>query len=198
VTPRPLLLAAALTLAAAGRAGSCGFEDPSSVTFQRGILNMAFPKALYVTSAVWKAQQAGLIADLERSPQERGRFGYVNTNLRLQLLGSRLENAGDGLPHPSFSMLLIGPMLWSQFALHDDSVAVMSHVAGPASDDVVIITDGAVVAAMLEGGISFSQARDAGLLRLYGTPDKVTALSDWFAALDLAMKETSPQPMLAN
>ena len=56
---RPRLAIACLALAAAGAARPCGFEDPSSVAGQRGIMNLAFPKSAWVSTGVWQAQKAG-------------------------------------------------------------------------------------------------------------------------------------------
>jgi|HubBroStandDraft_6_1064221.scaffolds.fasta_scaffold1533000_1 hypothetical protein len=35
---------------------ACGFEDPESATFQRGILNVSFPKSAYVLGALTQAR----------------------------------------------------------------------------------------------------------------------------------------------
>ena len=47
-------LAASVALAPA--ALSCGYEDPSSAAVQRGVLNYAYPNALYVVGALTQAR----------------------------------------------------------------------------------------------------------------------------------------------
>ena len=55
-------LAVCATLALApGAAPACGLEDPSSIAVQRGMLQLAYPLALYVGTAVWQAQVAGAL-----------------------------------------------------------------------------------------------------------------------------------------
>ena len=67
---RRRLAVACLALTAAGTAQPCGLEDPSSVAGQRGIMNLAFPKSAWVSTAVWQAQKAG---DLPPDALDRAR-----------------------------------------------------------------------------------------------------------------------------
>ena len=69
-----VLLAAIMILALANAPSelACGYHDAGSIN--RGMLNLVYPNALYVTSAVWKAQLVGLLSRDDRPRQRHGRF----------------------------------------------------------------------------------------------------------------------------
>ena len=62
---------------------------------------------------------------------------------------------------------------------------MVPHATGPARDDVVIVTDEPVVAALAEGRITVREARAQGLVKTYGTSENVVRLS---ALLDRAFE----------
>lgn len=172
----PLLLAA--VLAGVPVAQACGYHDPSSVNL--GMLNLAYPDTLHVRTAVWMAQLDGVISRDEQpaagDPQTatiRAMFRLRETSLRLGWFRDRIGAALDGRPVPAFSIVLIGPMLWTRFEPAGDTLAMTAHAAGPGSEDVVIVTDAPVVAALLEGRLTPQQARSLGLVRFYGAPQNV-------------------------
>jgi hypothetical protein len=76
---------------------------------------------------------------------------------------------------PAIAMLLIGPMLWARFEGQEGTVSLESHATGPVGDDVVLVTDEPVVAALAEGRITAREARAQGLVKAYGTCDGGTA-----------------------
>ena len=167
-------------MAAPTTALPCGFEDPNSATAARGILNWAFPDALHVTSAVWSAQLRGIIAREEVvSAPATALLGYQKVAMRLGAFRNGLSSTLDGRGMPAFSMVLIGPMLWTRFELIGTTVNMTLHAAGPLGGDVVIVTDEPVVAAMNAGRITSQAARELGLLRLYGAPDAVQHTMSW-------------------
>jgi hypothetical protein len=162
-----------------GSASACGFEDPSSIGFQRGILNLAFPKSLHITSALWRAESAGLIPNTRNTLMERGHFGYRNAFLRLNRMGRNLTGASSETEQslPAFSVILVGSMLWTRFELVEGEMVVRPHQDGPGKGDVVIVTDSVVVGALTDGSLDFETAEAAGLLRFYGLADDIAALT---------------------
>jgi hypothetical protein len=180
--PAIRLCAAALALAVATPAPACGYHDPSSVAL--GMLNLAYPDSLHVRTAVWTAQLEGTLDRAEptivgsASPDElfRRTLRLRQTLARLDALRGQIDAALDGAPPPAFSIVLIGPMLWSRFEAQDGALKLSAHSTGPDSGDVVIVTDEPVVAALLEGRISPPEARERGLLRVYGEADNATRL----------------------
>lgn len=165
---------------------ACGYHDPSSVAL--GMLNLAYPESLHVRTAVWTAQLDGTIARSEpltvggASPDDpfRRMLRLREALSRLDVLRGMIEAAADGAPSPAFSVVLIGPLLWSRFEAQHGALALSAHTAGPASDDVVVVTDDSVVAALVEGRISPPQARRHGLVRMYGNADGVARIEALF------------------
>jgi hypothetical protein len=158
---------------------ACNFHDGASLGV--GMLNLAYPNALHVRGAVWLAQQDGTLAGPVAHPDASDRLAtwqrFRETLVSLEALRTRLSLARDNRPVPSFSVVLIGPMLWTRF---DGSVAAMTmspHVEGPGRDDVVIVTDAPVLAALAAGRLTSEAARARGLIRLYGPPGLVAGVS---------------------
>jgi hypothetical protein len=171
ITLRAVLLLTAIGVSPAAQ--TCGYHDPSSMRV--GMLNLAYPDALYVRTAVWSAQLSGAIARDEVLPETdpqtatiRAMFRLRATVVRLGELGDRMGASLDGRPVPAFSMVLIGTMLWTRFEPAGAALRTEVHTTGPAPGDVVIVTDEPVVAALLDGRISARDARELGLVRFYG------------------------------
>ena len=75
-------------------------------------------------------------------------------------------------------------MLWTRFESTGGSLAMTAHASGPGSDDVVIVTDAPVVAALLEGRLTPQEARGRGLIRFYGAQDSVAQVASLFDRLE--------------
>ncbi len=189
---RPGLPALAAVMAAVALAGSppaqaCGYHDPASASV--GMLNWAYPDALHVRTAVWMAQASGLLARREPLPEAdplsvtfrfQQSIRLRDTQARLEELRGRVHTALAGQPMPAFAMVLIGPMLWTRFESPEGTLNMVSHATGPARDDVVIVTDEAVVAALADGRITAREARAQGLVKAYGTSENVDRVSALF------------------
>ena len=166
-----LLLALAVVLPS--RAQACGYHDPSSMNL--GALNMAYPDSLHVRTAVWMAQMDGELPPREPSPEGDPQTATIRSMMRLgrtmAMLGAlrdRMTPPKGGSPAPSFSLILIGPMLWARFEPRNGEVALQPHADGPAQGDVIVVTDEPVIAALAEQRITPQSARRLGLVRLYG------------------------------
>ena len=147
-------------------ARSCGFEDGSFTAVQRGMLNWVYPRALYVRGAAGSALQAGLLQPRHFTRQS-GLFAFHRTVDNMRRLAARLGEIPD--PHiAAFSMVLLEPMLWTEFESGPDGVQIRPHASGARSGAPVVVTDVPVVAALVSGDISGDAAVRAGLLRLYG------------------------------
>ena len=77
---------------------------------------------------------------------------------------------------PNFTLVMIGPVLWTRFAAEDDAIRAIPHVKGPSTGDVVLVSDEPVVLALARGRIDGRTALDQGLIRIYGEPAKAAAL----------------------
>lgn len=153
------------------------------------MLNWAYPDSLHVRTAVWMAQAGGVLAAREPLPVGdplSGTFRFQQslrlreTQARLDEWRGRVQTSLDGQPMPAFAMVLIGPMLWTRFDSSDGTVEMASHASGPTRDDVVIVTDEAVVAALADRSITAREARAQGLMKAYGSRDNVESLSALF------------------
>jgi len=96
------MLAGAALLATTPGAFACGLEDPSSISLRRGALNVAFPEALHVGTAVWQAQLAGTLSRdpmLQRddlAPEARDTLRLVKANALLRRLAGTFVAAPGG------------------------------------------------------------------------------------------------------
>jgi hypothetical protein len=183
--PRRVLGAATAALLALGTGGAlgCGFEDPSSVSFQRGVLNLAFPKSLWVTTAVWQAQSEGLLTRESTSAANRALFGYRRVSDAVDGLAMKLDAGGAGIP--AFTLVMIGPVLWTRFAENGGRLEAVLHVKGPSAGDVVVVSDEPVIRALAQGRLGADLALGRGLIRLYGNPSEV-------ALVDAALRRGAP------
>ena len=164
---------AASLVGAGAAARACGYEDPSAASFQRGVLNMVYPKALYVQGAVSQAILHGIIATPQAAiPIGKDLFGlgYRRSAELLRQFGDQLKP--DGSDNLSISLVLIEPMLWTRYSIKGGTVSASVHVNGPEAGDLVVITAEASMKAMMERRVTFQQAEALGLLRVYGDPAK--------------------------
>ncbi len=182
------VISAAGLIAGSTVALSCGFEDPNSVSFARGILNWTYPNALYVGTAVRSAQQQGTVARDDRPETLKKLLGYHVAVQRLGVFRDRLSATLDGGAAPAFTMVLFGPMLWTHYEAAGATLNMMPHVDGPSKGDVVIVTDEPVIVALNEGRITPQAARELGLMRYYGSPEAVQDVTLW---LDRSLLRTS-------
>ncbi len=153
-------------------------------------MNWVYPESLHVGTAVWMAQREGRLArddgpgerdDL--GPEARKRLGYLRVasllgRLRVSLAAAR----GDG-GRPDLAVVLLGPMLWSRYAVGGDDVRLAVHADGPAAGDVVVVTEASVVEALVTARLAARDAVRLGLVRLYGSPADAGAALDWLAAI---------------
>ncbi len=175
---------AAIVLGASSAAQACGYHDPANTS--AGMLNWAYPDAMHVRTAVWMAQASGVLPRREPVPDldplsVTSRFQQSirlrDTQARLDELRHRIDAGLAGQPMPAIAVVLIGPMLWTRFESIAGNVNMVSHATGPVGEDVVIVTDEAVVAALAEGRLTAREARAQGLVRTYGTPQSVERIS---------------------
>ena len=175
----------AVLASASGTVLACGMEDGASVAFRRGALQLAYPEALHVGTAVWQAQLADQLprdpvatrADL--SPEERGALRLSRADALLDRLSASVSTAPSGAGHPGVSIVLVGPVHWSRLEIHDGVAQAQVHVDGPEDDDVVLVTELPVVEAIVEGRLDFARAIERGLARLYGPAAQTAAARRW-------------------
>lgn len=190
VRVRRRVAVACVSLAAAGAVWPCGFEDPSSVAGQRGVMNLAFPNSAWVSTAVWQAQKAGdlppdaLARRDDLTPQARASLQLMRATWLIKSLAKRLDVPPGAADRPAIAVVLMGPMLWSRVEPRDGAIAARAqiHVSGPERGDVVLVTDTPAIEAIVGAGMRFERAQELGVARLYGSPAQVGAVQAWLGS----------------
>jgi hypothetical protein len=172
------ILAASL-ICDANEVFSCGYEDPASASTARGILNFVYPNAMFVATAVRRAQEEGVIARDNRPAAIHALLGYQGTLRQLGMLRERLSATSGGETVSGLSVVLIGHMLWTRYALTGSALSMTPHVDGPGPDEVVIVTDEPVVTALNRRQITPQRAREIGLIRIYGPAAATRDVAAW-------------------
>jgi hypothetical protein len=62
-------------------------------------------------------------------------------------------------------------------------------VSGPEKNEVVVITDAAVIVALLDGSLTFAEAHQSGLLRFYGPEKAASLVRKAFGGLQPALRQ---------
>jgi hypothetical protein len=161
-----VMLALVAVFAGSRGGSSCGYHSPVDV--QRGMLNWTYPDALHVSTAVWQGRQAGVL------PQRMANadlLAYHKTVALLQHWRTALQDVAAKHALPAFSVVFIDTMLWSRFVAAAEAVDVQIHQDGPQPEDLVVVSDEAVIAAVLAGKVQIKDAVESNLIRIYGDPD---------------------------
>ena len=156
---------------AATTAFACGYHNPSDIA--RGTMNFIYPKSLYVRTAVWQAQNSGLLPPRPRRVV-KDLFAYQRATAGLEELGKAL-GAGPNQQF-GFTVVLLDSMLWTRYAAGDEGFGVTVHVSGPSKNEALVVTEGAVVRALNAGVITYDVAESQGLIRLYGPKEQQETL----------------------
>ena len=162
-------------------AEACGYHNPKNAS--RGVLNWTYPNSLYVRTAVWMAQREGIIPHADQSQAAQALLSYQRAVTLLGAFRKRLVAARDGNAAPAFSLVFIGSMLWSRYEATGTVVNMTAHLDNPAIGDVVIVSDEPVIAGIIDGRLTPAVARDLGLMRYYGAPERVHELVSWLNRL---------------
>jgi len=153
---------------------TCGFEDPSSAAMQRVMLNVVYPNALYVQGAVDEALRAGKLQPAHFiRPGDFFALQRATRNLR-RFADILADGASSELP--AFSMVLMGPVLWTRFLPDAGGLAAETHAAAPLPRKAVVVTDVPALAALVLGDVSGEYANASGLVRFYGEPAEIEKL----------------------
>jgi hypothetical protein len=164
----PLVMACLLAIAPGvlSSVQACGLEP----TYKGGLM-VSYPGALDVAVAVADSRRSGLLPPADP--------GAVSSEVLMQQMLAdlrRLESRLDaGLPGneedsaTAFSLVLVGPGLWSHYHPTPDGIRAEYHTDGPLSGHTVVLTHHAVLRALLKGNLSAEQALELGLLAYSGS-----------------------------
>jgi len=149
---------------------ACGYHD--DVSLARGVLNWTYPDALHVVGAISKAVAERSLPAPAPLSGGLGLLGYHGTARALDQHAHQLRMS-SGEMGPSFSLLLIEPMLWTRFVSENGDVRTQVHVSGPQAGDLVVISGEEVIREIAKSRLSIGEAYRHGLIRLYGTEEQV-------------------------
>jgi len=146
-------------------ASACGFHKPQDLFY--GALELSYPQSLSVFGAVTSASQDGLLT-IRDFPQTRDFFAYHRTVKQLTAFPRLLESSGAGDNETAFSLVLIDTMLWTRFDRTTSGYSARIHDDQPSYGELVVVTHGEVLEALVDGELGLNEALDRGLLRTYG------------------------------
>ena len=168
-----------------GHASGCGLEgDP--VTLQMVAMGYAYPDSLNVMATVSQARLAGKLdrtISIGVQTPEQLRRASLRIGAALWQMRARLARGAPG-DAPSLAIVLIEPMMWSRISTAKGAPELTIHVNGPATGDVVVVTEAVVIAAINEGTLTTGEALSAGLIRFYGADNEVASTRAWLLASD--------------
>ena len=147
---------------------------PASACTLEAVVNGGFtlshPGALEVAAAVAKARRESLLspAPSETLPNDMLLRLMITSLRRVQLHLDGAIPAGETEPDMSFSLVLVGPGLWSHFHQSSGGLLARYHVEGPLRDGVVVLTHHAVLEALLQRTMSAETAAAHGLIEFAG------------------------------
>ena len=159
----------AIGMALAAQANACGFHPRVPGGFQT-----SYPGALAVAVAVANARREGLLPGIDERTSGN-EDGFLQALADLNRLRSRLEagrrvDTADGAA--AFSLVLVGPALWSHYHMASTSVLARFHANGPLDGKVVVLTHQSVLRALLNGELTLRKARELGLLAISGNDSR--------------------------
>lgn len=167
---------------------ACGYHN--SVDLSRGVMNWTYPDSLHVRTAVWQAEDAGVLP--RRKPDR------ANDLFEFHRTASALERFADAMAKSvldgqlsEWSIVLVDSMLWSQFVPSSGSHALQIHADGPIPDRPVLVSDAKVVTALADGTLDGQLAIDRGLIRFYGTPQSIGVLKGTVRRLPLRSSKST-------
>jgi hypothetical protein len=169
--PSRRILALAFLVAAgsaSSEAGACGFDGVLGASF-----GFQHPKSLAVAFAIRDAVDAGAVEAAATAPIEPGPKGYWRAASRVQNFSRRMAAAKGAGDLPDVSLLFVESQLWSRLKSVTSGVSIDLHADGPATKDVVIVTNETVLASVLAGALSPRAAIDLGVIAFDG--DKAAA-----------------------
>ena len=130
-----------------------------------GGFSVSHPRALDVAVAVADARSKGLLPEFrtETVPNDVQLNRMMRDLIRLQ---ARLDDGRkDMTERPrSFSLVLIGPGLWSHFLPSSSALLARYHTTGPIAGKVNVVTHHSVLRALLDGDMTTEQAESLGML----------------------------------
>jgi len=167
------LTASLMAAAAASEGRACGYDSPQ--TASQGFLNWLYPDSLYVIGAISREVAAGRlpVANFDQTGPDLFGRRFRLTATALEQFGKMLRAASPGLSQPSVSLVVVEPMLWTRFDQGPDGLRTTVHVSGAQPGDLVLVAGEAVITEIAARRLTFGQAAERGVVRLYGPAPQI-------------------------
>ena len=156
---------AAIVMGYSQRAHTCGLEPGIN-----GGITISYPGSIDVAVAVADARTKGLLPAAS-TVAITNEVRLQNMLADLRRLQTRLNAARDEMQvenAASFSLVLVGPGLWSHYFMTNGGVLTNYHTDGPLAGKTVVLTHATALRAMLVGSLSIEQATELGLIAYSG------------------------------
>lgn len=144
---------------------ACGLEPGIN-----GGITISYPGAIDVAVAVASARNNGLLPP-PGSETITNEARLQNMLADLRRLQVRFNGARGTIPDGSsstFSLVLVGPGLWSHYRMTAGGVLARYHTEGPVAGKAVVLTHATALHALLAGNLSIEQATELGLIAYSG------------------------------
>jgi hypothetical protein len=186
------LLAAATASVPSDLARACAFDG----VFDGGF-GTIHPKAIEIALAVRAAVADGMLPQSALAPLGAREAGLWRAAETLKRLGHRLSGVRTtALTPPDIALLCSEASLWTRYVARPQSFDTLVHVSGAMPSDAVVITDLAVLTAVVDGRLPVRVAVRRSLLIIDAHRTEADAVERLLAA---ACDEPAPASLdLAN
>ena len=141
---------------------ACGLEPALN-----GGFSVSYQGSLDVAVAVADARRSGVLPKMDPKTVSNAEL-LQNMLSDLERLQLHLDASNEGAA-THFSLVLVGPGLWSHFHMSTDGVETHYHVDGPLDGHAVVLTHPAVLDALLSGQLTTGHAAELGLIAYTGS-----------------------------
>ncbi|CAN7628454.1 hypothetical protein [Mesorhizobium caraganae] len=113
------------------------------------------------------------VANFDQTGPDLFGHRFKLTATALEQFGAMLRAASPGPAQPSVSLVVVEPMLWTRFDQGPDGMRTTVHISGAQPGDLVLVSGEAVVTEIAARRLTFGQAVERGVVRLYGTAPQI-------------------------
>jgi hypothetical protein len=185
-----LLVSSVLSGAPIGGAAACGFDSILGNSF-----SAMHPKSIGVALAIRNAVEAGALDRSATDPIAPGSAGYWRAVKHLNAFQRLLAAAPDHAEvRTAITVLLIDSGLWTRLTPKAGGFDMTVHVDSARPDDVVVVTNEAVLATVLERRLAPEAALGRGVLAIDGATDAASRVRQVIQSMPLNASARLPNP----
>jgi hypothetical protein len=174
---------------------ACGFDGVFD-----GAFGVPHPRSIEVAVAVRRAVEEEMLPPSALEPIVPGAAGLWRAIDRLHALERRLSAiaAGVSLPVASMAVLFIDSGLWTRFTRVAGGYSSQFHAPPAGPEEIVVVSDEAAIAGILDGRLSARTAFDKGLIIVDAPPPQQKRVRDLLIAAFEARLPPDASPELVG